>query len=242
MSSEQDGGSAPESDEAPALARRSDEAPSLAPRSDEAPSLAPRSDVTTLIAAARSGEARASEALYERVYSELKRLAHVQLSVHGRPGQTLDTTALVHETYLRLAGPAGAAPADRAHFFNLAARVMRHVIVDFARRRDAEKRGGGVVPIELEEAAHRLADPGGTLSIEMLALDRALHELERASPDLAHLVELRFFAGLALEEIAPIVDRSERSLKRDWRRAQAFLRAALEGRPLAPAPDRAGPG
>ncbi len=193
-------------------------------------------DVTTLIAAARGGEKRASEALYERVYSELKRLAHVQLSVHGRPGQTLDTTALVHETYLRLAGPAGAAPADRAHFFNLAARVMRHVIVDFARRRDADKRGGGVVPIELEEAAHRLADPGGTLSIEMLALDRALDELERASPELAHLVELRFFAGLALEEIAPIVERSERSLKRDWRRAQAFLRAALEGRTAAPAP------
>ena len=193
-------------------------------------------DVTTLIAAARGGEKRASEALYERVYSELKRLAHVQLSVHGRPGQTLDTTALVHETYLRLAGPAGAAPADRAHFFNLAARVMRHVIVDVARRRDADKRGGGVVPIELEEAAHRLADPGGTLSIEMLALDRALDELERASPELAHLVELRFFAGLALEEIAPIVERSERSLKRDWRRAQAFLRAALEGRTAAPAP------
>ena len=189
----------------------------------------PASDVTTLIAAARGGERQASEALYERVYAELKRLAHVQLSVHGRPGRTLDTTALVHETYLRLAGPAGAAPADRAHFFNLAARVMRHVIVDFARRRDAEKRGGGVVPIELEDAAHKLADPGGTLSIEMLALDRALGELERASPDLAHLVELRFFAGLALEEIAPLVERSERSLKRDWRRAQAFLRAALEG-------------
>jgi RNA polymerase sigma factor (TIGR02999 family) len=193
------------------------------------------SDVTTLIAAARGGEKRASEALYDRVYSELKRLAHVQLSVHGRPGQTLDTTALVHETYLRLAGPAGAAPADRAHFFNLAARVMRHVIVDFARRRDAEKRGGGVVPIELEEAAHRLADPGGTLSIEMLALDRALCQLESASPELAQLVELRFFAGLGLEEIAPIVDRSERSLKRDWRRAQAFLRAALEGGALLPA-------
>jgi RNA polymerase sigma factor (TIGR02999 family) len=209
---------------------------------DAEPGAAPRSDVTTLIVAARSGEARASEALYERVYSELKRLAHVQLSVHGRPGQTLDTTALVHETYLRLAGPAGAAPADRAHFFNLAARVMRHIIVDFARRRDAEKRGGGVMPIELEEAAHKLADPGGTLTIEMLALDRALCELERASPDLAHLVELRFFAGLALEEIAPIVERSERSLKRDWRRAQAFLRAALEGRPLSPAPDRAGAG
>lgn len=207
---------------------------------EEAGGIGP-ADVTTLIAAARSGEKLASEALYERVYSELKRLAHVQLSVHGRPGQTLDTTALVHETYLRLAGPAGAAPADRAHFFNLAARVMRHVIVDFARRRDAEKRGGGVVPIELEEAAHRLADPGGTLSIEMLALDRALGELERASPELAHLVELRFFAGLSLEEIAPIVERSERSLKRDWRRAQAFLRAALEGRPLGPAPAVTGP-
>ena len=200
---------------------------------EEAGDIGP-ADVTTLIAAARGGEHGASAALYERVYSELKRLAHVQLSVHGRPGRTLDTTALVHETYLRLAGPAGAQPADRAHFFNLAARVMRHVIVDFARRRDAEKRGGGVVPIELEAAEHRLADPGGTLSIELLELDRALGELERASPELARLVELRFFAGLSLEEIAPIVERSERSLKRDWRRAQAFLRAALEGGSVAP--------
>ncbi len=149
----------------------------------------------------------------------------------GRPGATLDTTSLVHEAYLRLASPEALSAENRAHFFNLAARVMRHVIVDFARRRDAEKRGGGAVKVGLDEVGE-LAWQEAELPADLLALDGALSELERSSADLARLVELRFFAGLPLEEISGLLGRSERSLKRDWRRARAFLLARLGGAAL----------
>lgn len=164
--------------------------------------------------------------LFDRLYDELHRLAHRQLAAHGPAGATLNTTVLVHEAYLRLAGSLGPGGGDRAHFFNLAARVMRHVIIDFARRRIADKRGGGAVKVSLDEAGD-LAGPDGSLTAELLALDTALGELERGNPDLARVVELRFFAGLPLEEIATLLGRSERSLKRDWRRARAFLLARL---------------
>jgi RNA polymerase sigma factor (TIGR02999 family) len=167
-----------------------------------------------------------ADALFDRLYDQLHRLAHAQLAAHGKAGATLNTTVLVHEAYLRLAGPAGFDAADRAHFFNLAARVMRHVIVDFARRRDADKRGGGAIKVDLDQISE-LAEPEAALPSELLALDTALAELEKGSPDLGRLVELRFFAGLGLEEIAGLLGRSERSLKRDWRRARAFLLARL---------------
>jgi RNA polymerase sigma factor (TIGR02999 family) len=183
-----------------------------------------------LLAVARSGDRAAADALFGHLYDELHRLAHAQLAAHGAAGATLNTTVLVHEAYLRLVGPAGVDAADRAHFFNLAARVMRHVIVDFARRRDAEKRGGGAVKVELERIRD-LAAPEAALVTELLALDVALAELEKGSPELGRLVELRFFAGLGLEEIAVLLDRSERSLKRDWRRARAFLLARLNAAP-----------
>jgi RNA polymerase sigma factor (TIGR02999 family) len=186
----------------------------------------PPTEVTALIAQVREGNRPAADELFSLVYADLRRLAKAQLGAHGRPGPTLDTTALVHETYLRLAGPAGFSAADRAHFFNLAARVMRHVIVDFARRRDAESRGSGGVRLDLGEAKWA-GDEDERLSADILAVDAALAELERASPELARLVELRFFAGLLLGEIAELVGRSERSLKRDWRRARAFLAARL---------------
>lgn len=189
--------------------------------------------MTRLLSAARDGDEAARAALYEQVYAELKRLARRQLRAHGGvAGAMLETTALVNEAYLRLAGPVGVAVADRAHFFNLVARVMRHVIVDFARRRDAHRRGGGAVVVTLGTDAAHLADPAGGVDLEVLELDRALGELAAASPELARLVELRYFAGLELDELVPILERSERSLKRDWRRARAFLHAALAGRPL----------
>src|ERR1044072_6195677 len=116
--------------------------PAADPASDSEPT-AP-GEMTRLLAAARSGDAAAPSSIYDHVYAELKRLARAQLGAHGRAGATLDTTALVHEAYLRLSGPTGLAVKERAHFFNLAARVMRHVIVDTARRRDALRpRGGG---------------------------------------------------------------------------------------------------
>jgi RNA polymerase sigma factor (TIGR02999 family) len=187
-------------------------------------------ELTTLLGNARSGDPAAASALFARVYDELHRLARRQLRAHGRPGATLDTTALVHEAYLRLATPAGLRAEDRAHFFNLAARVMRNIVVDFARRREADKRGGGAAKVDLEGADLEVAVVDDGLSVELLALENALQALEAASPDLAHLVELRFFAGLELGEIVEITGRSERSLKRDWQRARAFLQASLEGK------------
>lgn len=193
-------------------------------------------DVTRLLRAAHAGQAEAERELYEVVYAELKRLARAQLGAHGRVGATLDTTALVHEAYVRLAAPSSVRPEDRSHFFNLAARIMRHLIVDFARRRDAAKRGAGAYVEDLDALAERVADPDAGLDLEILGLDRALAVLEASSPELARLIELRFFAGLTLEEIEPIVGRSVRTLKRDWRRARAFLLAELGADPSTAAP------
>ena len=197
-----------------------------------------------MLRAAGAGDAAASERLFEAVYGELKRLARAQLAIRGRAigiygaRATIDTTALVHEAYFKLASPAGLAVDDRRHFLNLAARVMRHLLVDFARQRGAEKRGGELVAVALEDAGE-IAERGAELelSAEVLALDVALAALEAAAPDLARLVELRFFVGLPLPEIAEVTGRSERSLKRDWRRARAFLLARLGGgsAPLPPA-------
>jgi RNA polymerase sigma factor (TIGR02999 family) len=184
-------------------------------------------DVTMLLDAARQGDRGAEEELFDRLYADLKRLARAQLSRGGRPGETLDTTGLVHETYLRLSGGSLLDAASRAHFFNLAARVMRHVVVDFARRRDAGKRGAAL-RISWPEGMDPAARSEGP-ELDLLALDAALERLQGESPRLAKVVELRFFAGLPLEEIAGLLDVGERTLKRDWRKARAFLLAELKG-------------
>ena len=188
-------------------------------------------EITRLLSAAREGDRAASDALFASVYRELHRLAHAQLAARGRPGDTLDTTALVHEAYLRLAQPAGLSAEDRAHFFNLAARVMRHVVVDYARRRDAGKRSGEVVRLEVGGPAEPAAADDSRLTEDLLALDAAMERLEAESPRLARLVELRFFAGLGFAEIAEVFGFNERTAKRDWRKARAFLLAELAGPP-----------
>jgi len=183
------------------------------------------SNVTTLISAAHQGAPGAEEELFSRLYSDLKRLAHAQLAGGRRPGDTLDTTVLVHEAYLRLSGGEHLDGVGRAHFFNLAARVMRNVVVDFARRRDAEKRGAA-----LRVSWPEGFDPAAGLEgceLDLLALDTALERLLDESPRLARVVELRFFAGLSLEEISTLLEVCERTLKRDWRKARAFLLAEL---------------
>lgn len=203
-------------------------------RPAEAADEAVAADVTALLARARSGDRGASDELFQQVYGQLHRLARAQLAVGGRAGSTLDTTALVHEAYLRMVDGPALEAADRAHFFNLAARVMRHLIVDAFRRRGAAKRGD---PNRLELDSVQL--PAGVdprLSAELLSLDVALDALEASSPDLARLVELRFFAGLPLPEISSILSRSERTLKRDWRRARAFLLMQLGAPPPEGAP------
>ena len=186
-------------------------------------------EVTALLAAVGAGERAAVDRLFELVYEELRRIARRQLR-GGRPDATLSTTALVHETYLRLSRDGGWSIHDRAHFFALAARAMRHVLVDHARHRGRAKRGGGAVALELDEALVAAPDRGE----EVLALDGALGRLESADPELARLVELRFFAGLSVEEIAGLRGVSDRTVKRHWRAARAFLYQDLAAQGLAP--------
>jgi RNA polymerase sigma factor (TIGR02999 family) len=182
------------------------------------------SDVTALIEAAGSGDRAALTALFARVYDELKMLARKQLSAAA--GHTLNTTGLVHEAYLKLAQPEGRGLLNRVHFFALAAKAMRQIVIDHARARIAVKRGGeNLHVVDIDEAggvADREMDADGLLN-----LDRALTHLESEEPRLADLVELRFFAGLSIGDIAILRDVSERTLNRDWRRAKAQLYAVL---------------
>lgn len=160
----------------------------------------------------------ALDALYAQVYDQLRRLAHDQRARQGA-SETLNTTALVHEAYLRLAESDAAAWNDRKHFLALAARAMRFVVVDHARARVAEKRGGGARAVSLDE--EQLPPPDR--AEELLAIDEALTRLEANDPRLGQLVQLRFFAGLDYEEISGVVGRSVPTVKRDWARARAWL-------------------
>lgn len=182
-------------------------------------------DITSLLAAARGGDRGALAHVYELAYAELKRIAARQRGGFGG-ADTLSTTALVHEAYLKLAGDRGNwVGTDRIHFFALAARAMRQVLIDHARGRGRQKRGAGAPHLDLE-----LVDPGVEASIEeLLAIDTALERLGQLDPELERLVEWRFFAGLTVEEIAPMVGLSERTIKRQWRTARAFLLRELGG-------------
>ncbi len=160
----------------------------------------------------------ALDALYAQVYDQLRRLAHDQRARQGA-SETLNTTALVHETYLRLAESDAAAWNDRNHFLALAARAMRFVVVDHARARLADKRGGGVRAVSLDE--DQLPPPDR--AEELVAIDEALTRLEGHDARLGQLVQLRFFAGLNFEEIAEVVGLSVPTVKRDWARARAWL-------------------
>jgi RNA polymerase sigma factor (TIGR02999 family) len=181
-------------------------------------------DVTALIDAAGSGDAAALKALFARVYDELKVLARKQLQ--GSSDATLSTTGLVHEAYLKLVQPEVHGLQGRVHFFALAAKAMRQIVIDHARARVAGKRGGGQIQmVELDEAVE-VAD-GELGPDELLRLDRALTHLGEDEPRLADLVELRFFAGLEIADIATLQGVSTRTLNRDWRRAKAMLHAAL---------------
>src|SRR6185503_3890299 len=137
---------------------------------------------------------------------------------------TLSTTALVNETYLKLAGERPWSARDRSHFFALAARAMRQILVDHARRRARQKRGGGLAPVSLNEALL----PAPDRAEELLALDAALLRLEALDAELAQIVEWRFFAGLSVEEVAELLAISDRTVKRHWRAARAFLFQELQ--------------
>lgn len=186
------------------------------------------SEITELIGRARDGDRDASERLFVALYSELKRLARSQLAGGGSP---LNATSLVHEAYCKLAVGAQIAVNDREHFYATAARVMRQIVIDHVRARDAKRRGGDVRIDPLDTQAMRvLADDRGDEGL--LALDAGLQRLAQNDATLARLVELRFYAGLELTEISALTGRSERSLKRDWRRARAFLYREMSGEAL----------
>jgi len=178
-------------------------------------------EITELIGRARGGDREASERVFALLYDELRRLAAGQL----RGEQAMRTTSLVHEAYLKLAQHGAVEVNDRGHFFAVAARVMRQIVIDHVRARAALRRGGNLQIASLDTTALQAAaeDRGD----EVLALDSALDRLADVDAPLAALVEMRFYAGLELAEIASVQDRSERSLKRDWRRARAFLQREI---------------
>lgn len=176
--------------------------------------------VTELLARSRAGDAAARDAAYAAVYEQLKQAAHKQL--RGQR-QGFQTTALVHEAWLKLAGNTALAPSDRNHLMALSTRAMRHVLVDHARQVHADKRGGGVQPLTL--TASGVAQPQA--EVEVLALHGLLEELQGFDPRAAQIVELRYFGGYEEPEIAAVLDVSLTTVQRDWRRTRAWLAAKL---------------
>lgn len=184
-------------------------------------------EITRLLHSAADGDQEAFDRVFDVVYEELRRLAR-QVR-RGRASETLNTTALVHEAYLRLLPSRALGWESRGHFMGVAARAMRQVLVRAAERRTAAKRGGGAADLELKEAFQRPAgEHAGRVEPEqLLVLDEALDRLEGMSPRQARVVECRFFAGLSVEETADALDVSAPTVKRDWRAARAWLAREL---------------
>lgn len=188
------------------------------------------SRITRLLRKGARGDEEALDQLLPLVYDDLRRIAHNRLRSE-RARHTLNTTALVHEAYLRLVGQTRIDWVDRAHFFAVASRIMRRVLVDYARRRQADKRGGDAVRVPLEE---RMTSVEPRFD-DLLALDEALTALTERDERLGRVVECRFFGGMTVEETAQALDVSERTVARDWDRAKTYLYDAL-------APDEEGSG
>jgi RNA polymerase sigma factor (TIGR02999 family) len=176
-------------------------------------------DVTGLLLRWSQGDAQALEELLPLVYDQCRRIAERQLR-RERSDHTLSPTALVHELYLQLIDQRRATWSNRAQFFGVAAQLMRRILVDYARSRLAQRRRGSAVHVSLEAAADA---PDGSRSAEVLALNDALDRLAELDHEQQRIVELRFFAGLTIEEIAHVVGRSPRTVKREWQLAKAWL-------------------
>jgi len=178
--------------------------------------------ITQLLIKWRNGDQAALNELLPQVYDELRRLANYYLR-QERLGHTLQTNALVHEAYLRLVGEKEVDWQNRAHFFGIAAVRMRQILVEYARSRQAAKRGGGEYRLSLSEA-DRLAKER---DVNLLALDDALQSLEALDPQKARIVDLRYFGGLTIEETAEVLKISSATVKRDWSMARAWLRSKI---------------
>jgi len=181
----------------------------------------PQDNLPELLAAVERGEPGAFDHLVSAVYPELKKLAHFQL-VNERPGHTLNTTAIVHEAYVRLSVSEGNW-GNRRHFLRASSKVMRHLLVDHARKRNADKRGGGAKVLTLEE--DRLVNADDSLAV--LALEDAIKEIREIDPRLEEIIECRFFTGLSVSETAEALGTSKRTVERGWQRARAYLMSAL---------------
>lgn len=185
-----------------------------------------REDVTVLLQAAAKGELEASDRLFSVIYNELHRIASAYMN-QERAGHTLQPTALVHEAYLKLLGPAADAGRfeNRRHFIAAAAVAMRRILINHARAKKAEKRGGGRPVLALDEVAAAFEGR----SIDLIALDEALTRLAALDPEQARLVELRFFGGMSFDQCAEVLGVSPRTVHYEWSHARAWLRAELEG-------------
>lgn len=181
-------------------------------------------EVTQLLRAWGNGVDGALEQLAPLVENELHRLAHEYMS-RERPGQTLQTTALVNEVYLRLIDIQQVSWQNRAHFFAISARMMRRILTDFARSRHYLKRGGGAVHVSWDEALVVSEEPDA----DIVAIDSALSQLAEVDPRKSQVVELRFFGGLSVEETAEVLKISQQTVMRDWKFAKAWLMRALSG-------------
>jgi RNA polymerase sigma factor (TIGR02999 family) len=182
------------------------------------------SDVTALLIEWSHGDEAALERLLPVIYDECRRIASRQLRREDRD-HTLDPTALVHEAYLRLVDQRRSTWENRAQFFGVVGQVMRRILVDYARAKHAQKRGGGAVLVSLDVAADQSDD---ARIADVLAIDEALERLALQDPDQVRIIELRFFAGLTVEETARVVGRSPRTIKREWSLAKAWLYRELQ--------------
>ena len=182
-------------------------------------------EVTQLLRKWSGGDEKALDQLVPVVYKELRRLAHYHLA-HEADGHTLQSTALVHEVYLRLCAQDEPQWENRAHFFAVAARMMRRILVDQARRRLAGKRGGKAPRVNLDEVPDLSSSRAG----ELIALDEGMTELAKIDSRKVQVIELRFFGGLSVEEIAEVLKISPPTVRRDWKLARAWLLAGLGGK------------
>lgn len=178
--------------------------------------------VSRILEAAEPGDPSAADQLLPLVYDELRALAHQRMA-NEPPGQTMQTTALVHEAYLRLVGDPDLRWANRAHFFAAAAKAIRRILVDRARRRRAVKHGGGRARVSLDQLEVTCDDTGPIGPEDFVALDEALHRLDRIDPRKAQIVMLRYFAGLTIEDTAQALGLSRTTIKDQWQFARAWL-------------------